>query len=86
MQIQKFNIEEKDTYESGRVVVTHGLGVTEGFKNRVSLYDLVLKGALLLQRRVLLLRSTDGSEVRNYLLRVLSLSGTRLTAVELFDF
>lgn len=35
-----------NTYETGRVVVTHGLGVTEGFKYGVGLYDLVLKGPL----------------------------------------
>lgn len=74
------------TYETRRVVVTDGLGVTEGFKHRVSLYDLVFKGALLLLVGVLLLGGTDGGEVRNYLLRVLSLSGTRLTAVGLKGF
>lgn len=72
-----------NTYETGGVVVTHSLGVTEGFKHRVSLDDLVLQRSLLLSVGVLLRRSTDGGEVRNYLLRVLSLSGTRLTAVEL---
>lgn len=69
------------TYETRRVVVTDGLGVTEGFKHRVSLDDLIFQRSLLLLGRVLLLRSTDGGEVRNYLLRVFSLSGTRLTAV-----
>lgn len=69
------------TYETRRVVVTDGLGVTEGFKYGVSLDDLVFQRSLLLLGGVLLLGSTDGGEVRNYLLRVLSLSGTRLSAV-----
>lgn len=72
---------KKYTYETGRVVVTHSLGVTKSFKNGVSLHDLVLKGSLLLRVRVLLGGSTDGGEVRDYLLRVFSLSGTRLSAV-----
>jgi hypothetical protein len=87
--VYKFNLKllgviaYVDTYETGRVVVTHSLGVTEGFKHRVSLYDLIFKRSLLLSGGVLLLGGTHGGEVRNYLLRVLSLSGTRLTAVEL---
>jgi len=32
--------------ESGRVVVSHGLGVTEGFQYGVSLDDLILKVTL----------------------------------------
>lgn len=87
-----FNVQVVDvivkmyTYETRRVVVTHSLGVTEGFKYRVSLYDLVFQGALLLSVGVLLRGSTHGGEVRDYLLRVLSFSGTRLTAVGLWSF
>lgn len=44
--------------------------------------DLVFQRSLLLLVGVLLLGGTDGGEVRNYLLRVLSLSGTRLSAVD----
>lgn len=73
------------TYETWRVVITHGLGVTKGFKDRVSLYDLIFKGTLLAISSglfsSLLGRGTNGGEVRNYLLRVFSLSGSRLTAV-----
>ena len=34
------------TYETGRVVVTGGLGVTKGFKYRVSLHDLIFQVTL----------------------------------------
>lgn len=34
------------TYETGRVVVTHCLGVTEGLQYGVGLNDLILKGSL----------------------------------------
>lgn len=72
-------LDTKVTYETGGVVITHGLGVTEGFKHRVGLDDLIFKSSLLGFLLGLLARSTDGSEVRNYLLRVFSLAGTRLT-------
>lgn len=68
-----------DTYETRRVIVTDGLGVTESFKNRVSLYDLIFKGALVLLGFILLGGGTNGGEVSNYLLGVFSLTSTRLT-------
>lgn len=68
------------TYETGGVVVTDGLGVTKGFKYRVSLDDLVFQGAFLGGLLALLAGRAHGGEVRDYLLRVLSLTGTRLTA------
>ena len=68
-----------DTYETRRVIVTDGLGVTEGLKYGVSLDDLIFQRALLLGVLVLLARSANGGEVRNDLLGVLSLSGTRFT-------
>lgn len=67
------------TYETGGIVVTHGLGVTERFKHRVSLDDLVFEGPLLQFFFGFLARRADGGEVRDYLLRVLSLTSTRLT-------
>lgn len=67
------------TYETRGVVVTDGLGVTEGFQYGIGLYDLVLQGSLLLGAGVLLGRGTDGREVRDYLLRVLGLSGSRFS-------
>lgn len=69
----------KFTYETGGVIVTHGLGVTESLKHRVSLHNLIFQGALVLLGLVLLGGSADSGEVRNDLLGVLSLSGTRLT-------
>jgi len=39
------------TYETGGVVVTHCLGVTEGFKYGIGLYDLIFKGTLLTKKR-----------------------------------
>lgn len=69
------------TYETRRVIVTDGLSVTKGFKYRVGLYDLIFQVTLLGLLLALLAWGTDGGEVRNYLLRVLSLTGTRLTTV-----
>lgn len=70
------------TYETGGVIVTDGLGVTEGFQDGIGLDDLILQTALLLGGKILLgllVGGTDSGEVRNYLLGVLRLSGTRLT-------
>lgn len=83
---QLSGVTEVDTdefTESGRVIVTHGLGVTEGFQDGIGLDDLVLQRSLLLGGDLLvalLVGGTDGGEVRNYLLGVLSLSGTRLSS------
>lgn len=68
-----------DTYETRGVIVTHGLGVTEGLKHRIGLHNLIFQGALVLLRLILLARSANSGEVRNDLLRVLSLTSTRLT-------
>jgi hypothetical protein len=69
------------TYETGGVIVTHGLGVTEGLEDGIGLDDLIFKGALcLVGFRWLLGGSTDGGEVGNNLLGVLGLSGTRFTS------
>lgn len=38
--------------ESGGVVVTHGLGVTESLKHRVSLHDLIFQVALNFRKKV----------------------------------
>ncbi|KZC14948.1 Cytochrome b5-related protein [Dufourea novaeangliae] len=66
-----------------RIVITDGLGITERFQYGVCLYNLILQGTFLLIRLISFLsRSTDGSEVRNYFLRILSLSSTRLTSDE----
>lgn len=77
--IALMHIRKDNTYETGRVVVTHGLGVTESFQDGIGLHDLVLQIGLLHGRVLLLGRSTDGGEVRNDLLGVLSLSGSRLS-------
>lgn len=77
--IEKRERASKCTYETRGVIVTHSLGVTEGLKHRVSLHNLIFQGALVLLRLILLARSADSGEVRNDLLRVLSLTSTRLT-------
>lgn len=70
-----------NTYETRRVVITDGLSVTESFKNRIGLYDLIFKGTLILilGSFILLSGSANSGEVRNYFLRVFSLTSTRLT-------
>uniref|UniRef100_A0A2M4DMR2 Uncharacterized protein n=1 Tax=Anopheles darlingi TaxID=43151 RepID=A0A2M4DMR2_ANODA len=72
-------VDTDELTETRRVIVTDGLGVTEGLKYGVSLDDLIFQGALLLSVLVLLARRANGGEVRNDLLGVLSLSGTRFT-------
>lgn len=67
------------TYETGRVIVTDGLGVTVGFQDGIGLDDLIFQGGLLLRALFLLGRRANGGEVGNDLLGVLSLSGTRFT-------
>ena len=63
--------------KSGRVIVPHGLGIAPGLQDGVGLDDLVLKGGLTL---LPLARRADGGEVRDDLLGVLRLSGTRLSS------
>ena len=72
-------VDTDELSESGGVVVPHSLGVTPGLKDGVGLDDLVLKGGLSL---LPLSRGADGGEVRDDLLGVLRLSGTRLSSNE----
>ena len=46
MLIIQFLQMMQKTYETGRVVITSCLGVTEGFKNGVSLHDLIFQVTL----------------------------------------
>lgn len=75
-------VDTDEFTETGGVVVTHGLGVTEGLKDGIGLDDLILQASLLLGSGILVLLfgGTDGGEVRNYLLGVFRLSGTRLSS------
>merc|ERR1711971_1173644 len=73
---------EPDTDEftkSRGVVIPQGLGITPGLQDRVGLDNLVLKTNLAL---LLLASGTNGGKVRDDLLGVLSLAGTRLTSNE----
>lgn len=71
----------RSTYETRRIVITDGLGITERFQDRIGLDDLIFQRSFLLTRRVFafLGRGTDGGKVRDYFLRVFSFSGTRFT-------
>jgi len=60
--------------ETGRVVVLGGLSVTKSLEERIGLEE------LLLELTLSTLGTSDGSEVLNDLLSVLSLTGTRLTS------
>ena len=64
--------------EPGGVVVPHSLGVTPGLQHRVGLDDLVLQARLPL---LPLPGGSDGGEVGDDFLGVLSLPGTGLAAV-----
>ena len=66
--------------EPGGVVVPHSLGVAPSLEDGVGLDDLVLKRGLAL---LPLSGGADGSKVRDDLLGVLSLSGTRLSCDDL---
>ena len=63
--------------ESGGVVVPHGLGVAPRLQDGVGLDNLVLEGGLAF---LPLAGGADGGEVGDHLLRVLRLSGTRLSS------
>ena len=69
-------VDTNELSKPGRVVVPHGLSVAPSLKDGVGLDDLVLKGGLAL---LPLSGGADGGEVRDDLLGVLSLSGTRLS-------
>jgi hypothetical protein len=47
-QLHLFNYENnfKVTYETRRIIISDGLGITKGFKYGVSLDDLVLQASL----------------------------------------
>lgn len=75
-------MQAANTYETRRVIVTDGLSVTEGFKNGIGLHDLIFQTALRFRLRLFVFLGwcTDGGEVSNYFLRVLSLTSTRLSS------
>merc|ERR1719500_1334078 len=62
--------------KTGGIIVPHSLGISPSLKDGVGLDDLVLKGGLAL---LPLAGGADGGEVRDDLLGVLSLSGSRLS-------
>merc|ERR1719385_253679 len=72
-------VDTDELTKSGGVVISHSLGITPGFQDRVGLDNLVLKGGLSL---LPLARGADGGKVGDDLLGVLSLSSTRLTGNE----
>ena len=63
----------------GGVVVPHSLGISPSFEDGVGLDNLVLQGGLAL---LPLARGADGGKVGDDLLRVFSLSGSRLSGDE----
>merc|ERR1711970_553795 len=69
-------VDTDELSKPGRVVVPHGFGITPSLEDGVGLDDLVLKGGLAL---LPLSGGADGGEVRDDLLGVLSLSGSRLS-------
>merc|ERR1719273_1673704 len=75
----RVEVDSNELSESGGVVVPHGLGVAPGLKDGVGTDNLVLKRGLSL---LPLAGGADGGEVRDDLLGVLGLSGTRLTSNE----
>ena len=77
---RRSKVDTDEFTETRRVVVTDGLGVAERLQYRICLNDLILQRAFLLGWIVRFLgRGADGGEVRDYLLRVLGLPGSRLT-------
>jgi hypothetical protein len=69
------------TYETRRVVVTGGLGVTVGLQHWIGRDDLILERALVLAGFGGGGGGSDEGKVLDDLLGVLSLTGTRLTTV-----
>ena len=63
--------------KSGGVVVPHSLGVTPGLQDGIGGNNFLLKGCLSL---LPLAGGADGGKVGDHLLRVLRLSGTRLSS------
>merc|ERR1712045_101597 len=76
---RSIEVDTDELTESGGVVIPHSLGVTPGLKNRVGSDNLVLKRGLSL---LPLSGGADGGKVRDDLLCVLSLSGSRLPSNE----
>merc|ERR1711962_1719205 len=70
-------VDTDELTETGRIVVTDGLGVTPGLKNGVGLDNLIFKTDFSFLSGS---RSSDGGHVTNDLLGVLSLSSTRFTS------
>ena len=84
-------VDSNELSETGRVVVTDSLGVTEGFQDRVGLDDLIFKSNSLFSSvssrlfagkliSLFLLTSTNGGEVGNDLFGVFGLTGSRFTS------
>ena len=78
-------VDTDELSETGRVVVSDGLGVSESLEHRVGLDDLVLQGDLLgsiieLDSLGLRLLGSDSGEVGNNLFGVLGLSGSRFSS------
>merc|ERR1712012_1100676 len=71
-------VDTDELSETGRVVISGGLGITIGLKNGVGGHNLVLKRDLLL--RLLARASGDHGKVGDDLLGVLSLASTRLSS------
>lgn len=80
---KKREVQQCRTYESRTVVISVGLSVTVGLQQRVCLNNLVFQATLLFHI-LTLLRGVGGNKgkVRNDLLRVLRLTGTRFASVE----
>merc|ERR1712018_833188 len=73
----RVEVDPDELSKPGGVIVPHGLGIAPSLKDGVGLDNLVLKGGLAL---LPLSGGADGGKVRDDLLGVLSLSGTRLSS------
>ena len=70
-------MDSDELSEAGGVVVPHGLGVAPRLQDGVGLDNLVLEGGLAF---LPFAGGADGGKVGDHLLRVLRLSGTRLSS------